>query len=131
LTNFDRVSQEYASLNNEFIEVLDGNVEDWCFYFEKADLASQNQDWITITSLWNEAKKGGHAPLNGVEYRPFIQGFAYTGNWEKAKNLTMYANSITGYIGDYYCELWNEFERNTQDKNDVIEDVLKKLDCRQ
>jgi hypothetical protein len=130
LTNFEKILSESTIKNNEFVDLISNNQENWCFFFEKADLALQNEDWDTIVYLWDEAKNGGHTPSNGIEFRPFIQGFAYSGNLEKAKELTLHANRITSNMNDYYCEIWGDIEKDMKIQEDKVDEVYGKLNCR-
>ncbi|UCH91426.1 MAG: hypothetical protein JSU60_01535, partial [Nitrospirota bacterium] len=68
-------------------------------------------------------------PSNGIELRPFIQGFAYSGNLEEAKNLTFYANRITSNLDDYYCEAWGDIEKEIGKTEIIFDEVYDKLDC--
>jgi len=56
----------------------------WCYYFEKADLARQMQDWETVLQLKADSDSQGFAPDLGAEFLPFIEAYAQTGHWEQA-----------------------------------------------
>ena len=45
----------------------------WCYYFEKADLARQLQDWQSVLQLEKQAREHGFTPKFGPEYVPFIE----------------------------------------------------------
>ena len=64
---------------------------DWCYYFQKGDLARQTGDWKTAIALYKEAQKKGLAPSFGTEYIPFIEAYAQTGDWKNADKLTRLA----------------------------------------
>ncbi len=61
----------------------------WCYYFEKADLARQLEDWAAVSSLGDEAIASGFKPHNDYEWIPFIEGYIHSGNWAVAQTLTM------------------------------------------
>ncbi len=50
--------------------------DDWCFYYQQADLARQLQNWEAIPDLYGDAQAEGFSPYNGAEYIPFIEGYA-------------------------------------------------------
>ncbi len=54
----------------------------WCYYFEKADLARQGRDWQTVLPLEKQAKTQSLAPKFGPEYIPFIEAHAQIGDWQ-------------------------------------------------
>jgi hypothetical protein len=57
----------------------------WCYYFEKADLARQMNDWQSIKLLGDDAIfTKGLKFLTDTELIPFIQGYALEGEWNKA-----------------------------------------------
>lgn len=62
----------------------------WCYYYEKADLARQGDDWQTIREIGNEAiYQIGLQPGADTELIPFILAYALGGEWEKAFELLL------------------------------------------
>jgi hypothetical protein len=59
----------------------------WCYYYQKADLANQAQDWKEAARLGDEVLELGYRPDDWVEWIPFIRGFAYVGNYDEAEEL--------------------------------------------
>ncbi len=59
----------------------------WCYYFEKADLALQMGDWAKVAQLGDEALKLGYHPVDLVEWTPFLQAYAYLGDWQAFKEI--------------------------------------------
>ncbi|TFH35191.1 MAG: hypothetical protein E4G99_07830 [Anaerolineales bacterium] len=59
----------------------------WCFYYQKASLARQRQDWSEAAQLGDEALSLGLFPQDRSEYMPFLEGYLYTNQDEKAENL--------------------------------------------
>ena len=82
---------------------------DWCYYFEKADLARQLHDWGTIVQLNADAETHSLSPVQGAEYLPFIEAFAQTKNWTKAYELSLSANALKPGITKILCANWNRF----------------------
>lgn len=52
----------------------------WCYHYEKADLALQIGDWQQIVALGNDAFNKNLEPNDKIEWMPFIQAYAYTGD---------------------------------------------------
>ena len=82
----------------------------WCYYFEKADLASQYADWSTITGLWDEARQRGLRAANGIELLPFIAASAQLGDWEQAKALTTQAQALPDRSTSVLCDAWRNLD---------------------
>ena len=81
----------------------------WCYYFEKADLARQRQDWETVLQLKAEADEHGYGPDLAGEYLPFIEAYARTNHWEEAYLLSQTARGIGEGTGMALCNAWQRF----------------------
>jgi hypothetical protein len=94
---------------------------DWCYFFEKADLARQMKDWNTILSLGSNAKTKNLSPASGSEYLPFIEAFAQTGQWSKAYDLSLAAQKISTKLDGLFCNNWSRFQKiNGGEQRDAI-----------
>lgn len=83
---------------------------DWCYYFQKAELAMQQEDWAAVVGLAQQARLGGWQPALAVEWLPFIKGYAYLGQWEEVQSLaaeTAQSQSARPAL----CGLWREINR--------------------
>jgi hypothetical protein len=81
----------------------------WCYFFEKADLARQMQDWETILQLKAETDARGYEPDLAAEYLPFIEAYAQTNQWEQAYQLSLAAYEIGSGPGMALCNAWRRF----------------------
>ena len=82
----------------------------WCYYFEKADLAKQMQDWQKIVELYQQTELEGLDSEMGPEFTPFIFGYAMTGDYDKAMQLTYKAKNLKEKMFEkmdpYLCDQW-------------------------
>lgn len=104
----------------------------WCYYFEKADLARQDKDFSKVVALWNQASQNGFTPGNGVEYLPFIEGFAHMGDWETAEQMTYTAEGLTRVMAPSLCDTWERIQMDTQSsaiRQATLEHVTEALQC--
>jgi hypothetical protein len=104
----------------------------WCYYYEKADLASQSQEWSRITGLWREAAKHGLRAPNGIELIPFISAFARLNDWEAARGLTTQAQALPDRSSSVLCDLWRNLESGTSaapKRDQTIARVQAELGC--
>ena len=109
----------------------------WCYYFEKADLARQMQDWDEVVRLGDAALELGYTPEKSgsnspYEWMPFIEGYAHSGRWEQAASLTEAAFEKDASYGAMLCNLWSEgIETRPDDEqaSKAWEAVGKKLAC--
>ena len=89
---------------------------DWCYYFEKADLALDKEEYAEALRLYDEAAANGYHPGTALEMRPFIKAAAFSGDWEKALDWSETANSVRpDQTTAYFRNLWKIIERDTPD----------------
>lgn len=60
----------------------------WCYFYEKAELARQQNDWEQVVKLYRQAQEAGFSASMPVENLPFIEAFALTGDTDMAVKLT-------------------------------------------
>jgi hypothetical protein len=70
---------------------------DWCYFFEKADLARQAGDWEAIVALHKEAVALKLSPNDQIELMPFLQAYAYQGDNQAVKKISSIINSEKWY----------------------------------
>lgn len=104
----------------------------WCYYYQKAELARQQADWGTVVELGGQAFGLGEYPNDPAERYPFIEGYAHTGDWDKAVEQTLEAAAITPLVHPALCRLWERIDTQTQDserKTAVVQQVQEALGC--
>lgn len=104
----------------------------WCYFFQKADLARQFQQWDEITRLWNEAKTAGERAGNGFEYIPFIEGLAHAGSWSEVADLTKLAKEITKGLEPSLCTMLDRIRTDvppSSERDDTVGGLKQKIEC--
>jgi hypothetical protein len=133
LTDLDRIILnpiEPASLPTEIFKT--SSQPDWCYYFEKAELARQGRDFKRIVDLANEAESMGLSPKASSELFVFIEGFAYQGLWDKAEELSNLVLETNPEFSRGICQTWKrvQLDRNSDMGNDSeIKGILARLNC--
>lgn len=98
----------------------------WCYYFQKAGLASQRGDWDQVVALGAQAFNTGDHPNDPTENFVFIEGYAFTGDWAQAELLSRRANRVSpSYMTPLLCPLWERIESNTVDSPEKAESLLQ------
>ncbi len=73
-------------------------VHGWCYYVEKAELARQEEEWSKITEIADEVESQSLSPLVPFDWAVFVEGFAQTGDFERASDyLDRIASQPPGY----------------------------------
>ncbi|HSJ88860.1 MAG TPA: hypothetical protein VK909_16730 [Anaerolineales bacterium] len=60
----------------------------WCYYFEKAELARQFDDWDGVIRNYQSAASAGYSPLLPSENLVFLEALVRSGKTDKALDLT-------------------------------------------
>jgi len=131
ISNVDRIQPESPRAQPPPLEIFGREpAHNWCYYYQKADLARQQGDWQGVVSLWEEAAAKGLSPGNGVEYLPFIEGFARTGGWETAGQMTFTADESARVMAPILCATWQQIEQDTPSsdgRNRVLGQIYAQL----
>ncbi len=59
----------------------------WCYYYQKADLARQRNDWQEVVRLGEEAANNGLAAVDAIEWAPFFEAYLHLERIEEAREL--------------------------------------------
>ena len=105
----------------------------WCYYFQKADLARQLGDWEQVAGLGDAAFKLDDFPNNPVERFVFIEGYAHTGDWDRALRFSRESFRVSkDYVGPLLCRLWERIETETtggQERSDALLEARNLFAC--
>ena len=87
---------------------------EYCFYYQKADLARQLGRWDEVVKLSDMALSFNNHPYEPAEQLVFIEGYAHNDQWARAVDLSkgVYEYS-SGELGRMLCRLWNRIETET------------------
>lgn len=106
---------------------------DWCYYFERASIAQQVKDWEQVIGVGEQAFKDGYYPVDPVEYFPFIEGYANTGQWDKAQAMSNKVFQERPRLLPALCALWERINKETKNQSPVpraiMAEVNQKFEC--
>ncbi|NMC52146.1 MAG: hypothetical protein GYA48_00720 [Chloroflexi bacterium] len=102
----------------------------WCYYYQKAELASQFADWATVEDIYNEALSNGLTASNPMELTPFIQAYLYQSKWDEAYHLSMVSVEQNAEIAPWICGIWeNSFDQPGGPSADLQDEICNQLHC--
>lgn len=129
----DRIKNAPENPDSFLLKYLYTNPEkDWCYYYQKADLANQYEEWDEVVRLWETAGKNELKPENGFELLPFIEAFAHSGDWETAVAMTKSSQKTARGIDPLLCGIWSDLEAkmpSSESKETAIATVRNELKC--
>ncbi|HEX2980645.1 MAG TPA: hypothetical protein VHO48_10320, partial [Anaerolineaceae bacterium] len=110
LSNLDRIRTETETPAQPPADLFgQEQPENWCYYFEKADLARQQGDWESVAELGNQAIERSLSPGKSNELLVYIEGFARTGDLDQAQQLSATVDNDAKLIPGL-CEIWKRVE---------------------
>lgn len=130
LSNLDQIIAEAALPPDEIFG--EEPPHEWCYYFEKADLERQQQDWEDVAALGDQAAELGLRPRTSAEWVPFILGYAHLERWDEAARLTLEAEGLTEGSEPYLCFVWEQIDKETPDspqQDQAVERTRAELEC--
>jgi tetratricopeptide (TPR) repeat protein len=110
----------------------------WCYFYEKADLARQEGDWQAAADYADQALSQGRKLASTWELLPFIEGYARSGQLDKAHDLTLQAHQANPdgreVTGEILCTTWERMRQGSGngEPGDLAAgagEVLKELGC--
>ena len=106
----------------------------WCYYYEKAELALQEGEWAQVARLADQALalETQLYEVNAPELLPYLEGYAHTGQWEKARKVTLDAERLTSRMQRSLCDAWSRILQATPDseaRRAAYESVQSRLQC--
>ncbi len=104
----------------------------WCYYYEKADLARQRQDWQTIVSLGDTAFRLADRPKDTSERLVFVEGYARAGRWAQARDLTQQTYQYGHDVKPMLCDTWDRIAQNTlssPDQQEALSAINQTYQC--
>ena len=108
----------------------DENPNNFCFYYQKASLAAENNNWEEVVNLWNTSLGENQRPSYALERLPFIQGLVYTDQYEDSFVLSLEIMDISNSYKKLLCEFWGELSQDNSLDTEMINDFIEnKLTC--
>ena len=86
----------------------------WCYYFEKADLARQEDDWAKVAEIGDQVFTIPYYPDDYSEYLPFVEAYARTSRWEDARDLTRKTADLMPILRPALCAIWQRVETDSE-----------------
>jgi hypothetical protein len=115
------------SENTPSLPFLSEPEHDWCYYYTKAELARQKQDWPEINRLLTEAASRGYEAADPFEWLVFIEAQATTGGFDSAIELSRRTLASEQRTRRGVCQVWQRVQTNTSFGAETVEQLRKYL----
>lgn len=106
LSNPSRIitSAPQAILPNQYFGTIDENT--WCYFYEKAELANQDNDWKKTIDLFSQAEALNLKPDRQSEYLPFMRAFIEKGFSKTALDIGEALENPNQEARKQLCSFW-------------------------
>lgn len=106
----------------------------WCYYFQKAELARQTENWDEIVQLGEKAFaiEKTFTRKNIYELLPFIEGYARSNKIDRAYDLTRQGYQTWEKMGPTLCILWDRISADANlgaEIQSASKVILEELEC--
>jgi hypothetical protein len=91
----------------------------WCYFYEKADLAAQQQKWEEVINYYNQGFELGFEPLNQFEWLPLIRAQIETGSLDNVLETTGSIPEFNFEANDAFCMLWATIESTISNSSTI------------
>ncbi len=106
------------------------NEDDWCTYYQRAELARSEQNWDEIIQLAKQANKAGVGPVNYLEFMPFVEAYLHRGDVKAATPLTAQLSPRQSKATNAVCLYLKQLSADIQDPAS-LQFIQKNADQRQ
>lgn len=101
-------------------------VHDWCYFYQKAQLARQLGDWDEVIALWEEASNSGFSAKDVSEWMPFIEAYAVKDRLVEAEMMVSQVNSVPE-VRNYICENYDPMQNvNLSWESDIYHNLCQR-----
>ncbi len=104
----------------------------WCYFYEKASLAADLGKWEEVVQLGASAFTLADHPNDASERIPFIEGYARTGDWISALQLSHETAQVSDLYQPMLCHLWQILDEETESssqKTTAMRQISIELGC--
>jgi hypothetical protein len=106
----------------------------WCYYFEKAELARQVGDWEQVAKLGDQGLplKKKFTKETATELLTFIEGYARSGQWDKALQLSSTFHEATDKSRSILCQTWQRILEQaalSEERQTTVAQLEEMLKC--
>ncbi|HEY9076229.1 MAG TPA: hypothetical protein VIO61_06780 [Anaerolineaceae bacterium] len=137
LSNLSRISSQALPIGYPPADIFgEEPAHNWCFYFEKTELARQEKNWQEILRLAQEAQGKGYTPQKSESNEPrewfaIIEAYAHTGNDSIAEALSAQILQRDSRYTPAVCRLWKQTAEDSQGNLNPsrVQSILSRLNC--
>lgn len=131
LSNLDQIDFEAAPVTPDPLIFGKEPEHDWCYFFQKADLARQKQEWTEVITLMDEAFASGLDARYSLEYLPLLEAQYHLQDWGGYLETSQKILSRNSGFENFLCTQQERIEREagTPPPPEVVTEMNAVFDC--
>ncbi|MBI9044932.1 MAG: hypothetical protein JEZ06_10620 [Anaerolineaceae bacterium] len=138
VSNLERINRDHFDYEYPSTRIFGPEPEpDWCYLYQKAELARQYADWDEIIALGLKASEGSFSPLTGAsnaphEWMPFIEGYLQSEDVQEAARLSSLSFERDPKYAGALCGLWQRVineKPQLRQSQEAYQDLNSDLGC--
>ncbi len=132
LSNLDQIDLEATPVTPDPMIFGKEPEHDWCYFFQKADLARQKQKWAEVTALMDEAFASGLDARYGLEYLPLLEAQYHLQAWGGYLETSRKILARNSGFENFLCTQWERIESDAGNPPplEVVTEMSALFDCR-
>lgn len=130
LSNLDQIdieSEDKVTLSRQLFGKE--NIDQWCYFYEKAGLANQKEKWEQTVKLYQQAHEKGYYPITNQEWIPLIQAYLNLNQTQPALEIIKGLDPVDRYQNASICKVLRTFEGPSGGQDKYILEGLNTLQC--
>jgi hypothetical protein len=122
------VTDEDRAPDSSFLRLFGGEPpHSWTYYFQKAELGCDLADWSHVALLGDDVRRLGFEPSDPNEWMPFIEGYAMSGNYDRALEITEHVLQNSPTELEALSSLWRRIIGSRESEIKAHEDLWDNL----
>jgi hypothetical protein len=103
--------------------------DDWCYFFQKAELARQRGDWKAIVDLYGQSIELNLRTKNPSETMVFVEGYLHRDEIQQATRLIRENLVVDGQLVAGGCYSLNRWQAELPEYADLLKEFLLEFKC--
>jgi len=134
ISHLDRIEDFKNTKTNVVDQVFGAEpIHNWCYFYQKAELANQFKNWREVDNLKKDADNANEKPEHGRELFPFIEAYAQLNQWDQVRRYGLEVLTLTGNLQKRTCLLFQKIANETSEteqKSKVLSELENTFDCK-
>ncbi|MCI0555480.1 MAG: hypothetical protein L0287_31425, partial [Anaerolineae bacterium] len=140
ISDLDRITNASPVVNWNLPKSIFGEEPEhnWCYYFETAELAGQNEDWVEVIRLFEIAQQQGYNPSDVHEYLSLLDAYLKQNQVGDAYDLSLQIERVSRagddasrVREDQICTVWlrNTESTGSKEMQEAFEQIREQISC--